>query len=66
MSVSPEIAEGNGKCYSRNLPADVSKGLDWLYSFSGPALLHLMIDHKEQVMPMVGPGKSNSEPLRKK
>ena len=65
MSVSPEVAEGNGKCYSRNLPAEVSKGLDWLYSFSGPALLHLTIDHKEQVMPMVGPGKSNTEPLRK-
>ena len=52
------------RCYSRLLPVAVVKGLDWLYSFSGPGLLHLKIDHDQQVMPMVGPGKANTDAMR--
>ncbi|MCB1171669.1 MAG: acetolactate synthase large subunit, partial [Leptospiraceae bacterium] len=67
---SEELGEEAGgssarqRCYSRLLPAAVAKGLDWLYSFSGPGLLHLKIDCEQQVMPMVGPGKANTEALR--
>ncbi|MCB1139898.1 MAG: acetolactate synthase large subunit, partial [Leptospiraceae bacterium] len=57
-------SSGRQRCYSRLLPASVAKGLDWLYSFRGPGLLHLEIDCEEQVMPMVGPGKANTEALR--
>lgn len=64
-SVLPQHRSGMAKCYSRSLPVSVPHGLDWLYSFKGPGLLALKIDPEEHVLPMVAPGKPNTESLRR-
>ena len=39
---------------------DVAAGLDWLLSTEGPALLHVRIDPRANVWPLVPPGKNNA------
>ncbi len=40
---------------------DVSPGIERLLAAKGPCLAHVLIDAKENVWPLVPPGKSNSE-----
>jgi acetolactate synthase I/II/III large subunit len=39
---------------------EVSAGLDWLLATDGPALLHVRIDPRANVWPLVPPGKNNA------
>jgi len=40
---------------------EVSAGIDRLLAADGPCLAHVIIDPKENVWPLVPPGKSNAE-----
>jgi acetolactate synthase-1/2/3 large subunit len=43
---------------------EVAAGLDWLMKTEGPCLLHVLIDPKENVWPLVPPGKANHEMIK--
>lgn len=56
------VAEAFGiKARRITLRHEVEAGLDWLLAEEGPALLHVLIDPRENVWPLVPPGKSNAE-----
>ena len=42
------------------LRSEVDAGLDWLLNADGPALLHVHIDPRANVWPLVPPGKNNA------
>ncbi|MDZ7792094.1 MAG: acetolactate synthase 2 catalytic subunit [Xanthomonadales bacterium] len=42
------------------LRSEVDAGLDWLLNANGPALLHVHIDPRANVWPLVPPGKNNA------
>jgi len=43
-----------------SLRSEVDAGLDWLLNTDGPALLHVHIDPRANVWPLVPPGKNNA------
>ena len=43
-----------------SLRSEVDAGLEWLLNTEGPALLHVQIDPRANVWPLVPPGKNNA------
>ena len=46
--------------------SEVSDGLNWLLSVEGSALLQVLIDPRENVWPLVPPGKANHQMMKSK
>jgi acetolactate synthase-1/2/3 large subunit len=44
---------------------EVEQGLRWLLDTEGPALLHVRIDPRENVWPLVPPGRANHQMIRR-
>ena len=44
--------------------AEVAAGLDWLLTTEGPALLHVPINPRENVWPLVAPGNPNHKMMQ--
>lgn len=45
-------------------PGEVTAGLDWLLTTEGPALLHVPINPRENVWPLVAPGNPNHKMMQ--
>ncbi len=43
---------------------EVDSGLEWLLGAEGPAMLHVLIDPRENVWPLVPPGKANHQMIK--
>jgi acetolactate synthase-1/2/3 large subunit len=59
------VAEAFGvQSHTISARGEVSEGLRWLLSTEGPALLHVLIDPRENVWPLVPPGKANHQMIK--
>jgi acetolactate synthase-1/2/3 large subunit len=59
------VAEAFGvQAYAIQERDEVDEGLQWLLSTQGPALLHVLIDPRENVWPLVPPGKANHQMMK--
>jgi acetolactate synthase-1/2/3 large subunit len=59
------VAEAFGiRSHAISAPGEVTDGLQWLLSEKGPALLHVLIDPRENVWPLVPPGMANHQMMK--
>ncbi len=60
-----QVAEAFGvQSYTISGRGEVTEGLQWLLSAEGPALLHVLVDPRENVWPLVPPGKANHQMIK--